>query len=108
MKIWKSLVWIFLLVIVTSAILCGILNNDNTRMIWSICKIVLTLGVIAEIISIIGYIVVIKKNKGKMPIWLILMFVVVIVIGILWMFGSMAQKEYETKKNDTIYRLQNN
>lgn len=95
MKNWKRLVLISLLIIILSAVLCGIFNNDETRLIWNISKIILILSALTEIISIVGYWISLKHNNEKKPMWFVLLLCLIGTISVLVVMGKISQKDYE-------------
>ncbi len=84
LKKWKMLFAIGIVLTIIFMVLCGALNADNTREIWQIMKVLFSISLVVDIVSIIGCIVASIKNKEKMPTWLIIIIVLVVVFAIMW------------------------
>lgn len=101
MKKWKMLFAISSILAIIFMVLCGVFNTDNTMVIWQIMKVLFSISLVVDIVSIIGWIVSSIKNKEKLPIWLIIIIVLIVVFAVVWVLSNIMDKKTYQKYSCT-------
>lgn len=106
MKKWKMFFAISIVLTIIFMVLCGVFNTDNTQQIWQIMKVLFSVSLVGDIVSVIGYIVSSIKNKEKVPIWLITIIVLIVVFAIMWVVSTIMDLRTYQKYSCTNYFFQ--
>lgn len=100
----KKVLILSIIVFIISGIGSSIFGTNNT--IWEICRALLILSIVVFIVSLITCIVLIKRDKKKLPIWADVILAIILAFIVIFMISNHSANKFkkETKLEEEEIR----